>query len=343
MGLSGDCPICQTKSSLRLLHRFEDDPHYVVGCGVCSAQTIVPHPEREELKEYYLGYRTTRTPDEQMPLLIEKSIELFNGLSEHLSPPPDFRDVRYMEIGFGNGASILAAAQLGMQTFGFDLDPNNVSDVSRRGKSLGLDVRIEWGDANRAIEQGDVVDLIKASHVIEHLIDPVAFVNSISDVLSRNGYLFIECPNNSAFFFKIKNWLRKPFRRTDFYNSLRLKEHLWGFNRRSMAALLRARGFEIVFCRDYSFRHRYFQPENSLWYPSVASGVGLCFSEGQLYPLLKSSIPVFDRAASLAFSGGSGLALLARKRVACERGRFTSAAGFTEDETITCRRPDLKG
>jgi SAM-dependent methyltransferase len=189
-----------------------------------------------------------------------------------------------------------------------------VSDVSRRAKSLGLSVHIQCGDAaNLALEKGETFDFIKASQIIEHLIDPVGFVDSMSGLLSSDGYLYLECPNNSAAFLQIKNRLRRRFRRMDFYNSLRIKQHLWGFNRASMTELLRAHGYDIVFCRDYPVRHSYLQPENRLWYPSLISGASQSFSRGQPYALLKSLIVIFDWAASLTLSGGLGLAALGRK------------------------------
>jgi SAM-dependent methyltransferase len=224
------------------------------------------------------------------------------------------RGSRYLEVGFGNGASILAAAQLGMECSGFDLDPSNVADVSRRAKALDLDIRVWCGDANQGLEKRETYELIKSSQVIEHLLDPVDFVGSLTRLLSSEGHLYLECPNNSASFLHIKNRLRRPFKRMDFHNSLRINEHLWGFNHFSMIKLLRSHNLDVVFCRDYPVRHRYFQPQNKLWYPHPALSIAQSFSTGDLYPLLKSAISIFDFAASIGCAGGIGLAALAQKR-----------------------------
>jgi SAM-dependent methyltransferase len=200
-----------------------------------------------------------------------------------------------------------------MQTVGFDLDPNNVSDVVRRLKDRDLHARIQYGDADQ-LNKSELVDFVKASHIIEHLIDPVAFVNRTARLLSPGGYLYMECPNNSATFYRVKNPLRKPFGRMQYYNSLRVRHHLWGFNRTSMTELLRACGYEVVFCRDYPIRHKFLQPENCFWYPSLTSGVMQFLSQRGTYPLLKSLIGVFDLAASATLAEGMGLVALARKR-----------------------------
>jgi SAM-dependent methyltransferase len=310
----GDCPICHTTSSLTLVHRFEEDPHYVAGCNVCSVQTILPHPSGDELKEFYLHYHNTRTPDEHMPFLIKRHAELFEDLKKRFQVNSGTGPIRYLEVGFGNGASLIAAAQAGMECSGFELDPYNVADAERRAKSSGVNVRVQFGDSNAAVEFGEKFDFIKASQLIEHLINPVDFVKSMAGLLSPNGYLYLECPNNSAPFLAVKNRLRKRFRRLNFYSSLKLNEHLWGFNRTSMTRLLQETGFEVLSCRNYPVRHPYLQPENLIWYPSLPSGVGRMLSTGRPYPFLKSLIPVFDQVASAVGSGGIGLATLGQKR-----------------------------
>jgi SAM-dependent methyltransferase len=313
LSIGHDCPVCREPASLEVLYRFEDDAHYIVGCKSCTVQTILPYPTRSELKEYYFNYHTTRTPEDQMPLLIARHVDLFEWLRTKWHVPST-KGVRYVEVGFGNGASLLAAAQLGMDAFGYDLDPNNIDDVERRAKLLDLPVQLQRGDLNEALQRNEKFDLVKASQVIEHVIDPVRFIDSMSGLLNPRGYLYLECPNNAASFLWIKNRLRRPFGRMNFFNSLKVSEHLWGFNRASMKHLLRARNFDVVFCKDYPARHPYFQPENLFWYPSLSSGLRQSISERKLYPLLKSLIAVFDQAMSLTVSGGIGLVALARAR-----------------------------
>ena len=322
LAVGDDCPVCR-QSSLEVLHRFQGEPYCVAGCKACTVETILPHPTRNALKEHYFNYQTTRTPEQQIPDLIAMQIQLFEWLRSHWQAPAA-KGTRYLEVGFGNGSSLLAAAQLGMEASGYDLDPNNVADVERRAKALDLQVKIGNGDLNEAraaLERDGKYDLVRASQLIEHVIDPVKFIESMSDLLTPRGYLYLDCPNNAASFLWIKNRLRKSFGRMDFYNSLRLNEHLWGFNRTSMNHLLRGRGFDVVFCTDYPVRHPFFQPENRFWYPSLLVGVRLLASDRKLYPLLKSLIATYDWMMSLTISGGIGLAALARR---CDPARSTA-------------------
>lgn len=312
LSVGSDCPICLSRRSLQPAHRFEEDSYYAVRCNVCGVETILPHPDSSQLKEFYSDYHNIRTAEEQIPFLIDRSVELLQALQPRLSLSPGKR-LRYMEVGFGNGASLLAAAQLGMEVLGFDLDPSNVREVGDRATARGLEVELRCGDIAEAIAEMESVDFVKASQLIEHLIDPTNFVRSISNLMMPGGYLYLECPNNNAAFLRIKNRLRKRFARMNFYNSLKIGEHLWGFTRPAMTRLLDLSGYEVVFCSSYPLRHRYLQPENLFWYPDPWSGAAESFSTRHAYPFLKSLIPLFDKLAWRALGGGIGLTALARK------------------------------
>jgi len=308
-----ECPLCHAASSISTVYRFEEDAHYVVACSTCLVQTILPHPSRTELTEFYENYHNTRTDDEVMPFLIAGNAELLADLRKRYGVAAG-SSVRYLEIGFGNGASLLAAAQAGFECVGLDLDPGNIADVERRAKQLGLEITLRAGDGNTDLSSDRAFHLIKASQLIEHLIDPAAFVRSMALMLTSDGCLYLECPNNSALFLRLKNRLRRRYARLNFYNSLKLSEHLWGFNRRSMTTLLVRAGLDVVFCQDYPVRHRFYQPENLIWYPTLTAGLRESFRKKKPYPLLKSLIPLFDGAASALGLGGIGLATMARKR-----------------------------
>jgi SAM-dependent methyltransferase len=327
----GDCLVCQAGSSIGLLHQFEDDPHYVVVCSACSVQTIRPLPTTDELKDYYSNYPTTQTDKEQLQFLIDRHVELFEYLATWVRPQPIAgQPIRYLEVGFGNGASILAAAQIGMECSGFDLGPSNVSEVQARAKDRGLKLDVWTGDGSVGQELGKTFDFIKASQVIEHLIDPVTFVRSMQKLLAPGGFLYLECPNNAAAFYTIKNKLRRRFNRMDFYNSMRLTEHLWGFNQKSMQRLLQANDLDVVLCKDYSLRHRFFQPEHLHWYPSLGSGLSQALSRKNPYPFLKSMIAIFDQLASRVASSGLGLTVLSRKRLTVPDAGSASESGVSK-------------
>ncbi|HUA33047.1 MAG TPA: class I SAM-dependent methyltransferase [Candidatus Binataceae bacterium] len=294
------------------MYRFEDASCFVVACDNCRTETILPHPGTNQLHDFYTDYYNTETPETNMPLLIERSARLFEDLREAMTLA-DLTALPYLEVGFGNGASLLAAAQAGMEAVGIDVDQSKVREVANRASRLGLKIDLKCGDLNDEVELEGRFSLIKASQVIEHLLDPVGFVRTLIRVLAPRGYLYLECPNNTAAFLRVKNLLRRQFKRMNFYNSLKIGEHLWGFGKPGLCELLRRLDLDIISCRSYPIRHRYLQPENLVWYPSFAMGVRQSMAYRRAYPLLKASIAVFDRFAYLSADQGMGLRVLARK------------------------------
>lgn len=282
-----------------------------MGCRRCGAQTVVPYPTSESIASIYDNHGTTRTPEERIDFLIDVHMKFFRSLEQYVDF--DLRQGSYLEIGFGNGTGLLAAAKFGIgEVYGVDLDPQNVMDAKGRADARGLRVGCLQGDAVTGLPSGRRYRLVKASHLIEHLTNPADFIQAIASRQQRGDYLFIECPNNSAAFLLMKNLLRRHYNRMDFFNSLRTDFHLWGFSPKSMSALLRRNQYEIVFCRGCGARHPYFHPENLLSYTTVREGIDRAIHTRQLYPVLKSFIGAFDSVASLV-DRGMELAALARK------------------------------
>jgi len=303
------CPICLLGLRVKQ-HSFADQRHYVVGCRQCGAQTLLPYPTAEEVGRIYHNWDTTRTPEDHVDLLINRHVELYRNLQSFIDF--DLRQASFLEVGFGNGTSLLGAAKFGItQVNGVDLDPQNILDTERRATGLDLPVKCWQGDAVTGIPRGHY-QFITAFQLIEHLVNPIAFIANLADRQERGDYLYLECPNNGAAFWKLKNGLSRRFNRLDFYNSLKINLHLWGFDRKSMSKLLHHNGYKVVFCRDYHMRHPYFHPENLLAYPSLGTGIVRSMALRQAYPVLKSFIGAFDLVASIA-GRGMGLAALARR------------------------------
>ena len=72
--------------------------------------------------------------------------------------------------------------------------------------------------------------LISAIYVLEHTVDPLAFLQSVREELTRDSFLFIEVPNTENFKHKHAD--------DDIFHSC----HLWMFEEQSLACLLERAG-----------------------------------------------------------------------------------------------------
>jgi 2-polyprenyl-3-methyl-5-hydroxy-6-metoxy-1,4-benzoquinol methylase len=91
------------------------------------------------------------------------------------------------EIGCGSGGILFALQQKGYQCLGCDYGPEYIA----YGKEKGLDLYEGGVDDYSGEKEADIVII---SHVLEHIVDPIAFLKSIKKILSKQGLLFIAVP-----------------------------------------------------------------------------------------------------------------------------------------------------
>jgi 2-polyprenyl-3-methyl-5-hydroxy-6-metoxy-1,4-benzoquinol methylase len=305
------CSICA--GELQDLFPFGDKPK-VVRCRACGTESLRPLPTPEELKEHYRDYQLTKSSDEQTLFLASLSVEtlrFYLGNTALANTPSG--DVRFLDIGFGNGAGLFAGSVLGLQSYGLDLDSVCVANAVEFARKHALNVTCIEGTVAGLGEQPARFDLVKASQILEHVLDPLRFISEIAAVQPKGGYLIIECPNNRAAFWFFKNKLRRAFGRLDYYNSLKRMEHLWGYTKQSLKLLLEKSGYRVVFLSDYAMGDAIFEPQSVLWYPTLTQGLRHSIKARWWQPLGYAGVRQFDWLSSSLFGRGTGLAVLCQK------------------------------
>jgi len=290
------------------------DKTKVVRCHACGTESLRPLPTPEDLREHYRDYSITKTSDEQILRLTAMGVEtlrFYLGKTELAKKA--LSDIRFLDVGFGNGAGLFAGSTLGLQSYGVDLDSICVSNATKFAHKHSFKVTCIEGTPATLAEQAVKFDLVKASQILEHVFDPPRFINEISALQPKGGYLIIECPNNRAAFWFVKNKLRRAFGRLDHYNSLKLMEHLWGYTKQSIALLLEKSGYRIVFLRDYAMGDAIFEPQTVLWYPTLAQGLKSSIKARWWQPLGYAGVRQFDWLSSKLFRSGTGLAVLCQR------------------------------
>lgn len=101
---------------------------------------------------------------------------------------------RLLDVGCGDGRFLAAMAQRGWKVSGIDFDANAVEAARTRH---GLDVRVATIES--VVEAGETFDVVTASHVIEHVPDPVQFLASCRRALRPGGRVILKTPNANSF------------------------------------------------------------------------------------------------------------------------------------------------
>ena len=160
-----------------------------------------------------------------------------------------------LDVGCATGALLSALKAKGWNVKGVEISgPQTVYC-----RKQGLDV------SNLPLEENhfsdNTFDVVLASHVIEHLNNPLAFAEEIKRILKPNGCFFVTTPNIAGFQSRIfgSRWRSAIF------------DHLYLFSGRTLRKLLEKAGFTVERAKTWG---------------------GL--AKGSAHPLLKS---IFDKMA----------------------------------------------
>ncbi len=97
-----------------------------------------------------------------------------------------------VEVGFGNAQTLLQLKQAGWTTHGCELDPVCVEQARNNGLAV---VRGEFTDG---LFGPSATDAVVASHTIEHVPDPQAFLSEAYRVLRPGGTCVLVTPNAAS-------------------------------------------------------------------------------------------------------------------------------------------------
>lgn len=133
-----------------------------------------------------------------------------------------------LEIGTGDGRMLSIFHDRGFSAVGVEASRNR----ARRCRDMGLDVLdIAFDDLPTLATKGPF-DFIYSSHVLEHVLDPVAHIKQLRTLLRAGGYLYFQVPNfhyDSSLIHRAHSIV-----------------HCQGFSPRSLMKLLQDQGFSIV-------------------------------------------------------------------------------------------------
>lgn len=221
---------------------FKNTQCEVIDCRSCGFVHVNPLPKQTELDDFYekrfyqnekKSYFSDYERDESWwQINYEGLLKTMLGMSGKGSGKA--KPYSLLDIGSGPGLFLKVAENLGIESVG--IEPSAEAHKYSR-KRHGCDVvntTLEEFSPNRKF------DFIHSSLVLEHVLDPKAFVSKSVKMLNRGGLLCIIVPNDFNPIQKINlqlgksEWWVSPF------------EHLNYFNGKSLKKLLKRAGLNIV-------------------------------------------------------------------------------------------------
>lgn len=218
----------------------------VVKCSnaTCGLLWLSPSPSDDELSKAYANYYT-HGPAGQSTIYRAVSIiyRLFVGaLLLAFGIPVEQARLRrlylkngggksLLDVGCGDGEFLMRMKRRGWMPAG--VDPDSAAIEIARGR---LGSAVVCGDLSKIVELGRKFDVIAANHVIEHVRDPIEFLQLCGGLLREDGCVVLLTPN-------AKSYGHRTFGR--YWRGLEVPRHLFVFNRNALAICAERAGFVV--------------------------------------------------------------------------------------------------
>jgi SAM-dependent methyltransferase len=230
-------------------------------CQDCDVSLTSPRPTIQALPKLYEGQDSgvDLSTKSGLSLLLKKG-----KLKGYVKRLLKFQKKPFVVYDVGCGDALLAAI---------------LAKSPRCQLSVALDFSLESPDIFRTLERPtnlryvpfDLMetsslpkaDLIVMRHVLEHVLDPVAYLKSLSSYLKPDGKFIIEIPNRDTIWLKVFG---------KHYNQLALPYHLSHFNEKSFRTTF---GKEFPIISISKANVPVLGPSLSVWWRAWQSNIGI--------------------------------------------------------------------
>ena len=213
------CPACGS-GEMEVVHGCEQPDRKMVGqrieyveCLICGLVKRTPQPDKAELRAYYEKAWQFSEPRPKRCLDFAAKF-----ISEHVSG--SFHSA--LDVGAKDSALLDAVLLAGVE-----FQQKAVLDAK-----AGDGVEVAW--LGEGYESDDEHDLVTATHVLEHALDPRQFTVDLAKLLTPGGYAYIEVPSLEIGFADVSA--------CDDINP----NHLWHFTLTSLCALARRASLRVI-------------------------------------------------------------------------------------------------
>ena len=239
------CPLCGSDDLSVISERLRRGAGNVQYCAACDLAFL--EKREKDWDEYYKKeYWATHGPElgrktshrENFESYVDYQQSRLDALGPLLTP-----ETRLLEVGCAAGQFLFHARDHVKEAVGVDLDKDATAVAAELTGCKTVGAMLD----DAGLDKGSF-DVVCAFQTLEHVPDPVAFVEMLGSYLKPGGALAIEVPNlYDPLIALYDNDAYKGF----YYHS----EHVLYFSRKSLETVMNRAGFqcEISFTQDYNF------------------------------------------------------------------------------------------
>jgi 2-polyprenyl-3-methyl-5-hydroxy-6-metoxy-1,4-benzoquinol methylase len=249
---AAECYICGAR---HIQYRFMVGEHSIFQCADCDFMFLNPQPSDEFLASLYTSdYFLMGDNDLSNRLRTEMKRATARLYVEQLIRYYSKPEGKLLEIGCGNGDFLLVAKQAGFTVRGIEVSE---SAAALANAKLGEQC-VLCGNFEEMELPERSFDICALFDVIEHVRNPIRYLNKIHRLLSPGGVLFLVTPSLGSWSARLmkNSWMEfKP-------------EHLHYFDRQTVQSALFRSGFrEIYISPNYKYLQLEYIRDHFVKYP----------------------------------------------------------------------------
>ncbi|GFK92920.1 putative S-adenosylmethionine-dependent methyltransferase/MSMEI_2290 [Fundidesulfovibrio magnetotacticus] len=218
-------------------HRIEGRPdalYTLLRCNSCGFVYASPRPDEAMLQAFYNQHTDYNAdPPPLTPAKAKARAARYAGFIRRFHPGAR----RVLEIG-----CLHAHLLHGLRQWGHEVQGADICESARHYARRAYGITVHPGGTPPE-ELAGSYDVIILAHVIEHVLDPVAFLEGLARFLAPGGILLVETPG-------LDTPLYSLFKAA--YNMVRPPEHISFFDARTLREALRLAGLERTESLTYS-------------------------------------------------------------------------------------------
>ncbi len=195
-----------------------------LACNHCGVVRVDPLPTTATLMDFYQSYYASGAYSLKQEKKIRRTLARLKHVRRHVSSG------RFLDVGCNVGFAVEAARRAGFDAHGIEIDSKAVAYASKHFPQNTF-----TASTIEDFKPDAPFDLVYCTEVLEHVIDPVAFVGHLARLVKPKGYLMLTTPDAG-------HW-RVPSRFVE-WPEVKPLEHINWQTRRSLDLLLRGHGFE---------------------------------------------------------------------------------------------------
>jgi SAM-dependent methyltransferase len=260
--MKNGCPVCKLSTYHRIgipqigekASKIIKKKYSVVQCNNCQFYFLEPQVNFSNEEWEYL-YNEEYFPQSTNWHLKQRELDRekrFDKLQSYSS----LNIVNFLDLGCGEGYSLLEAYNRGWEPYGIDIFDNRSEEIKK------IKSHFVKSDLINAFCPDNFFDIIYLDSVLEHVTNPLEYLIEIKRIMKKGAMLYIGVPNEDSLLNEIRKYYYIVSGNKDISEKLKPFKtpfHVGGFNSASLDYLIKTVGLKIRGKRNFASRMEFLQ------------------------------------------------------------------------------------